>query len=229
MALLIEQGTLTVRSPSGIEGQLNIGKGLVLDSGTSPRLRNLGAEVAEALLVGIVPAGGGLLTRPDASPVATMAPTKPSAPAATMTATAAPVSEVTPPGTVLANHATWHAATALLTLDGTTEQSAMNGETILDVALGYANTGAGSIDFVVRPVFIRVADDAGQIWGNMGTGGMFNHTDPQDQRVILGPGESQQFQMQFLGPVLSGDRRITIAIEEFGAVRSAKWFGVIKG
>ena len=56
-----EQGTLTIAGPSGIEGQLPEGKGVVFPGGAPSKQRNAGADTVVTLVVGIIPAGGGLI------------------------------------------------------------------------------------------------------------------------------------------------------------------------
>jgi hypothetical protein len=68
LGLYVESGVLTASGPSGIEGQLQTGKGIVLPAGGANRERNAGTESATVLLAGIMRPGEALLTEPIATP-----------------------------------------------------------------------------------------------------------------------------------------------------------------
>lgn len=62
-----ETGTLTISSPSGIEGQLDEGKTVLLPADSVLRTRNDGTSDAVALLFGVIPANGPAVVTSGAS------------------------------------------------------------------------------------------------------------------------------------------------------------------
>ena len=62
IGILAESGTLTISSPSGIDGQLNEGNTVLLPADQPLRTRNDGEGDAEALLFGVIPTGGAAVT-----------------------------------------------------------------------------------------------------------------------------------------------------------------------
>ena len=62
IGVLAESGTLTISSPSGIDGQLNEGDTVLLPAGQPLRTRNDGEGDAVALMFGVIPAGGAAVT-----------------------------------------------------------------------------------------------------------------------------------------------------------------------
>jgi hypothetical protein len=68
IGMLTESGTLTISSPSGIEGQLGEGQTVLLPADQVLRTRNDGTEEAVALLFGVIPAEGGVVTTSESVP-----------------------------------------------------------------------------------------------------------------------------------------------------------------
>lgn len=62
IGMYTESGVLTISSPSGIDGQLDEGKAVLLPADQVLRTRNDGTNDAVALLFGIIPADGPLVT-----------------------------------------------------------------------------------------------------------------------------------------------------------------------
>jgi hypothetical protein len=67
VGLLGESGELTLSGPSGIEGRLSPGKGVVFPADTLNRERNTGTEAVTVILVGVLDAGREIAV-PAASP-----------------------------------------------------------------------------------------------------------------------------------------------------------------
>ena len=87
IGLLLNSGTLTITSPSGLEAPLGPGQGLVFPAGVPQRERNIGSDPAQALLIAVAPMGQPAVA---AVPTATPLPTSTPEPTATPLATAAP-------------------------------------------------------------------------------------------------------------------------------------------
>lgn len=68
IGMLTESGTLTISSPSGIEGQLGEGQSVLLPADQVLRTRNDGTSDAVALLFGVIPAGSGVVTTSESAP-----------------------------------------------------------------------------------------------------------------------------------------------------------------
>ncbi len=75
IGMLTESGTLTISSPSGIDGQLGEGKAVLLPADQVLRTRNDGASDAVALLFGVVPTDGGMVTSSASAPELDVDPT----------------------------------------------------------------------------------------------------------------------------------------------------------
>lgn len=74
IGFVIETGTLSVTGPSGVEGQLTTGTGVLLPAYEAHRERNAGTEPVSALMVGYVGEDVGLYPAPEPAPVATPVP-----------------------------------------------------------------------------------------------------------------------------------------------------------
>jgi hypothetical protein len=71
IGMVTESGTVAISSPSGIDGQLDKGKAVLLPAAQALRTRNDGQEDAVVLLFGVVPADGPLVTLGADVPAAT--------------------------------------------------------------------------------------------------------------------------------------------------------------
>jgi quercetin dioxygenase-like cupin family protein len=83
LALLVEDGILSVTSPSGLEGQLSAGDTFVIPAGLPLRQRNAGDDTADLLIVEVLPEGAPVygsseavteVTQPSITPAPSAAP-----------------------------------------------------------------------------------------------------------------------------------------------------------
>lgn len=93
IGLLLNSGTLTISSPSGLEAPLGPGQGLIFPAGVPQRERNAGSEPAQALLIAVAPMG---------QPAVAAVPTSTPVPTATPEPTATPLPTSTPEPTATA-------------------------------------------------------------------------------------------------------------------------------
>lgn len=108
LGIYVEDGILSVQSPSGATGQLKPESGVVLPDNASLVASNQGDGEAVVLLVGVVESGSSLVTEVTPVPTATSAPTATLVPTATTqptqtplpTATTAPTQTPLPTATV---------------------------------------------------------------------------------------------------------------------------------
>lgn len=117
IGMLVESGTLTIASPSGIDGELSEGNAIVLPADVALSARNAGDDPAVALLFGVVEAGGGLVEpvpptpTPAPEPTATPEPTSIPEPTVTPEPTSTPTPEPTPTPTPTPESALYRADT----------------------------------------------------------------------------------------------------------------------
>lgn len=144
IGMLVESGTLTISSPSGIDGELSEGNPVLLPADQELRTRNDGDSDAVALLFGVIPSGSEAVSAvpptPTLLPTAASEPTETSLPTAEPTATAEPTPEPTATplpaaGTVLyeadtsggfeewPNSGGWQTVSGMLVNDGSSEIS----------------------------------------------------------------------------------------------------------
>lgn len=226
------QGTLTVGTSSGIQGQLQAGKGVVLPSGTVYRLRNQSTDQVQALIAGVVAANGPAVQPVVPTPTPTLVPTETPIPTSTPLPTQTPIPTSTPlpptptaipttaAGTILQSGESWLGTKATLTISATSRGSMARDDLILDVI--YQNTSDQRVDFVVPSGVFRVYDDLRSNWEP--SGGDFQKM--TDSRVILDPGEKIEYTLNFEAPVYPGcdyTANVFIAVRGLGAVDSAEW------
>jgi hypothetical protein len=223
LGLSIEFGTLSVTSPSGMVGQLAAGKSVVLPATAPFVARNEGDQKASALIAGVVESRDQLLSviapTPTAAPEATETPvpTATTEPMPTTIPSPTPeptptVDPTTPQGTILQVGQTWRVPGASLTIsarDSTWERE-------LHVTIAYENASDTRADFAIPDGVIRVYDDQRQTW-NLETDGFLS------DRVILDPGETIRYDLNFVSPAWDYSANVFIAIESFGKIESAKW------
>src|SRR5579884_1453040 len=108
----VESGALSVAGPSGIEGQLHAGTGIVFPAGVPIRQRNAGTEPAVVLMAGVLPANQPILSAVSAAGtgMSTAVTGKAVRPAGTAVSRA-----TAPPAVGTATHAPGTAAAALST------------------------------------------------------------------------------------------------------------------
>jgi hypothetical protein len=75
LGLMVESGTLAVTSPSGIEGQVGEGRGVVLAADVPLRARNAESADAVVLVLGVVPSGAAIVEPVLPTPTPTLPPT----------------------------------------------------------------------------------------------------------------------------------------------------------
>lgn len=102
IGMLVEAGTLTISSPSGIDAQLDEGNAVLLPADQPLRTRNDGGSDGVALLFGVIPAGESAVAivpptpTPSPTPSPTPEPTVTPAPSPTPEPTATPTPSPTP-------------------------------------------------------------------------------------------------------------------------------------
>ncbi len=219
--LYLESGDLTVTSPSGVEGTVQEGRGVVLPAGVALTARNEGDGDVAALLFGIVPAGSGLVEVIEPTATATSEATATVEQTATQipptntpTQPPTPTSDLeTPSGTILQSGEAWDTGTSRLTVNATA-----NGG-FVEVILKYENTTNGRVDFSVSSSALRMYDDLRGIWE------VQSWNDFGSQRVILNAGESIVLDATFLITDQSGNysANVFLAIAGFGALAEGRW------
>lgn len=106
VGIVIEEGVLSVKSPSGLEGQLNPGQAVLLPAAVPLDARNQGSANAVTLVAGVVESGQPLLgavpptpaptETPTSTPTATPSPTITPTPTQTSIPTETPIPSATP-------------------------------------------------------------------------------------------------------------------------------------
>ena len=121
LGIYVEDGILSVQSPSGAAGQLKPESGVVLPENASLAASNEGDVEAVVLLVGVVESGPSLVTEVTPEPTATLAPTATTPPTQTPlpTATTAPTQTPLPTATVASTATTAPTPTPTMPVAGT--------------------------------------------------------------------------------------------------------------
>jgi hypothetical protein len=102
IGVLVESGTLTISSPSGIDGELSEGNAVLLPADQELRTRNDGDGDAVALLFGVIPSGSEAMAAvpptptPEPTPSPTPEPTATTVPSPTPEPTAEPTATTVP-------------------------------------------------------------------------------------------------------------------------------------
>ena len=96
IGMLVESGTLTISSPSGIDGELSEGNPVLLPAGQELRTRNNGEGDAVALLFGVIPADGGAIAAVPPTPTPSPIPSPTSEPTETPLPSETPQPSPTP-------------------------------------------------------------------------------------------------------------------------------------
>lgn len=231
LGIVVQEGELSVLSPSGVVGQLDAGSGVVLPENAPLVASNDGETDATMLFAGVVETGESLVAEVTPEPTPTVAPTQMPVPtpAAEPTATAVPsptpepiptpeptVRPTTDEGTILQLGETWEANDATLTvsLDGSSSEGVC-------LIFAYQNDSNERVDFLASNGAIRVYDDQRNSW---------EANDSQlaalvESWIILEPGETTAYGISFGQPngYEEYSANVFVAIEGIGEISSAKW------
>lgn len=247
LGIYVESGTLSARSPSGLEGQVAAGKAVGYPMPGEVVVGNSSADDAVLLVAGIAPAAGNgsflaevapeptPTTEPTAThlptptpeptptiePTATLPPTPTPEPSPTPIPTAVPT---TPPDVVLPIGETWEGEFVHITVEhvGT---SIVDGSPEFQIT--YRNVSSARLDANFPSGFIHVYDDLGKTWQIHAGGGLFSGGLTLD-RIILDPGETFSFELVFavsdnFSEVTSYVANVFVELEGFDSVPTARW------
>lgn len=199
VGFLVQSGTLSVSSPSGLTQQLTAGKAFALPADVPHREFNPTSSPAKAFVFGVVSAIKPLYQ-------AVAAPTVPAAPASTAEGTAA-VSSATA-GSVLQSGETVTMGTGQMTVRFDQPYAGPH------VVITYKNIGTARADISISAENIELYDDAGNSYGNHDKSNVTT-------RVIILPGESRQFDFYTDWP--DHDANMFVHFVQFGDIHDVTW------
>jgi quercetin dioxygenase-like cupin family protein len=244
IGIYVDEGELTVLSPSGVKGQLEEGTGVVLPEQFPLVASNDAEDGVVVYVVGAIKTTDTLLSEivptstPDPTSTATAVPTNTAIPSNTPVPTDTPVptetavptntrvptatrtpsptpDRTTKQGTVLNLGETWVVDGAEMTI----KAEAFTYGRGFNFEIVYRNTSASRVDFTVPDGPIRIYDDLRAQWdcGN-------NGNKLVGDRVILDPGEAGQWLDLYCNePQRSYTANVFISISGVGAIDYAVW------
>lgn len=239
IGLVVLDGTLFAKSPSGFDGQLAPNTPVVFPASTPLEARAGEDGPASALIVSITDGASPIVsvleptptpnptTTPTLEPSITPTSTETQIPSATSTPSITPTPSPTPDlntaqGSVLQLGDNWRAENGSLLLNiKDLRGNIWNGSPEWSAYLIYTNMGTTRQDFIVPAGFIRIKDDNGDDYEPYIDGGPFNRTAIGSVRVIVEGGEDFTFEFGFHGT--GNDGNIFISVDEFGPISAGKW------
>lgn len=230
LGLLVLDGTLMAKSPSGLEGQLTPNTPVVFPANI-PLIAHAGGDgPASALIVSITDGASPIVTAlaPTPTPIPTATPKL--EPSRTPRPTETPIPSITPTpsptpdlmtvqGAILQMGQNWRSGDGSLVIDIKSQKNIGEGEvTEWSAYFTYTNMGTTRQDFVVPAGFIQVRDDNGDNYATYISG---NRAAIGSARVILDGGSDFTFEFGFRGT--GNDGNVLVSIDEFGPIVGAAW------